>query len=386
MGTGVFQFLAKRFELSREIAGANLRAMEGMRGFAVTLVFLTHFCSQIAPSLDVTSNLAVFADAVHAIGNVGVDLFFVLSGYLIYKTLLGRPQDFFSFMWRRIRRIYPAFLAVFAVYWVLSLLFPSESSIPADAPLLYLAENLLLLPGLFPIRPMITVAWSLSYEMFFYLCLPIVITGLGLRRWSAVMRIAFIGTVAIAIALWCSTVHDGSNDVRMIMFMAGMLVHEAINSRQARAPSGAMAACILVAGLGSILLPLTGYVKFGLLFASFYLVCMNCFVRPHEVLGRVFSWTPLRWLGNMSYSYYLLHGLTLKVLFMVISKTHVLAHYPVPMFWLLLPVFFALTLCAAAGLFLLIEKPLSLEAGAHRQPVAKRIAPDVIGDIPVSKG
>src|SRR5205085_10581970 len=146
MGTRVFQFLTKRFELSREIQGANLRTMEGMRGFAVALVFLTHFCTLIAPSLKQAPELAEFAVAVHAIGNTGVDLFFVLSGYLIYKSLLEREQNFFGFMWRRIRRIYPAFLAVFAVYWVLSFVFPRESSIPADAPILYLAENLLLLP------------------------------------------------------------------------------------------------------------------------------------------------------------------------------------------------------------------------------------------------
>ena len=384
MGAKVFQFLAKRFELSREIAGANLRAMEGMRGFAVTLVFLTHYCSLIAASLDAKSNLAAFADAVHAIGNTGVDLFFVLSGYLIYKTLVGREQNYFHFMWRRIRRIYPAFLAVFAVYWVLSLVFPSESSIPADAPFLYLTENLLLLPGLFPIRPMITVAWSLSYEMFFYLCLPIVVTALGLRRQTNAVRIAVIAVVAIGISILCGGFQGTL--IRLIMFMAGMLVHESIDSRQVRAPSAAVAACVLAAGLGSILLPITGYVKYALLFASFYVVCMNCFMRPHEALGRAFSWTPLRWLGNMSYSYYLLHGLTLKVLFMVVSKTHVLAHYPVPMFWALLPVFFGVTLCTSAGLFLLIEKPMSLSVGAHRLPNAKRVIPEVIPDIPVSKG
>lgn len=72
---------------------------------------------------------------------------------------MTREQHFTDFMARRIRRIYPAFLMVFAVYCALSFVFPRESRIPHDAPLGYLAANLLL-PGLFPIRPMITVAWS----------------------------------------------------------------------------------------------------------------------------------------------------------------------------------------------------------------------------------
>jgi peptidoglycan/LPS O-acetylase OafA/YrhL len=267
---------------------------------------------------------------------------------------------------------------------VLSLVFPKESSIPAEAPLLYLAENLLLLPGLFPIKPMITVAWSLSYEMFFYLCLPMLIAALGLRRRDNITRCIVIGAVAVAVSIWCSGFQG--TFIRLIMFMAGMLVHESIDSRQVRAPSSALAAAVLVAGLATSLVPMTGYARIGLLFASFYLVCMNCFLRPQEGLGRAFCWTPLRWLGNMSYSYYLLHGLTLKALFMVMGKTGLLTHYPVPMFWLLLPVFFLVTLCTSAGLFLVIEKPLSLAAGAHRLPVANRIAGDVIHDIPVPKG
>jgi peptidoglycan/LPS O-acetylase OafA/YrhL len=381
----VFQFFAERFELSREIAGANLRAMEGMRGFAVTLVFLTHFCTLIAPSLKAAPELAAFATAVHAIGNTGVDLFFALSGYLIYKSLLGREQNFFKFMWRRIRRIYPAFLTVFVVYWILSLVFPNESSIPAEAPFLYLAENLLLLPGLFPIKPMITVAWSLSYEMFFYICLPIVITALALRRRDAVARIAFIAIAAISLATWCSVFHG--NHIRLIMFMLGMLVHEAIDSRQVRAPSGVVAASALIVGLAGSLLPVTGYVKFALLFTSFYLVCMNCFVRPGETLGRAFSWTPLRWLGNMSYSYYLLHGLTLKALFMVVMhNSRLLAKYPLPMFCLLLAIFFLATLCTSAALFLMIEKPLSLGTSAHRQSVTKNEGHNVVHEISTSKG
>lgn len=383
MVADVFQTLIQRFEMSRQIAGMNLRAMEGMRGFAVLLVFLTHFCTLVAPSIGASPNLAAFAVAVHAVGNTGVDLFFVLSGYLIYKTLIERKQGFFGFMWRRIRRIYPAFIAVFAVYWVLSSVYPGESSIPADAPLLYVAENLLLLPGLFPIKPLITVAWSLSYEMFFYLCLPVAITTLGLRQRSPAFRIALIAATAIAVAASCAVLDV--TYTRLIMFMAGMLVHEAIASRQVRAPAASVAACMLVLGLAGSLMPVSGHIKTALLFASFYVVCMQCFVRPADGLARAFSWTPLRLLGNMSYSYYLLHGLTLKALFLLLSKLHLPQGHALALFCLLLPVFFAITLCTSAGLFLLIEKPLSL-GGTKRAPAvvpAAAIA-DVVQDVPAS--
>jgi peptidoglycan/LPS O-acetylase OafA/YrhL len=359
-------WLKTRFELRRETSGTNLRVMEGMRGFAVTLVFLTHFCSLMEPWIADAPALAQFAGAVHDIGNAGVDLFFVLSGYLIYKTLVAREQRFTDFMARRIRRIYPTFLVVFAVYCALSFVFPRENRIPHDAPLLYLAANLLLLPGLFPIKPIITVAWSLSYEMFFYLCLPLVVAAFGLRRRGGVQRIGLIALAAIALAAWGAT--SGSTHVRMLMFMSGMLVHEAIHSRQVRAPSGTIAVCVLVMGLLARVVPALGGFQTAILFVSFFLVCMNAFLRPHEGLGRAFAWTPLRWLGNMSYSYYLLHGLTLKAVSLLLPHPAALAGHAIPLFFLLLPVFFGLTLLTSAGLYLLVERPLSLAAEGAPKP------------------
>ena len=75
--------IAELFELSRGGEQHNVRAMEGLRGFAVVLVFLTHYATLSAPWVTDGSALASVMRAGHAIGNSGVDLFFVLSGYLI---------------------------------------------------------------------------------------------------------------------------------------------------------------------------------------------------------------------------------------------------------------------------------------------------------------
>jgi exopolysaccharide production protein ExoZ len=69
----------------------------------------------------------------------------------------------------------------------------------------------------------------------------------------------------------------------------------------------------------------------------------------------------MRRLGNMSYSYYLIHGLALKAAFMVLPSSQ--------MFLVLLPLAFALTLIPSMALFLLVERPLSL-APAKAAPVA----------------
>lgn len=164
--------LSACFELSRPGAAPQLRAMEGLRGLAVLLVFLVHYVSLEAPWRG--GAVTPLAAALHSMGNAGVDLFFVLSGYLIYGSLMSRQQALLPYLRRRARRIYPVYSCVFALYLLLSWALPSESRIPAAWPqaFAYLASNFLLLSGFTAAPPFISVAWSLSYEMLYYLLIP----------------------------------------------------------------------------------------------------------------------------------------------------------------------------------------------------------------------
>ena len=82
------EWLTQRFELSRGGGDHNVRPMEGLRGFAVFLVFLVHYATLISPWIAQPSALFNVATALHTIGNAGVDLFFVLSGYLDRKSVV----------------------------------------------------------------------------------------------------------------------------------------------------------------------------------------------------------------------------------------------------------------------------------------------------------
>ena len=77
-------WLSQQFELSRGGGADNVRPMEGLRGFAVFLVFLVHYVTLVKPWVTANPILLDFSSKLHSIGNAGVDLFFVLSGYLIY--------------------------------------------------------------------------------------------------------------------------------------------------------------------------------------------------------------------------------------------------------------------------------------------------------------
>ena len=114
------------------------------------------------------------------------------------------------------------------------------------------------------------------------------------------------------------------------------------------------------------------------LFVALFVVTFGAFV-VEGPLRSLFSVTPLRWLGNMSYSYYLVHALTLKALALGLSRAQpgwkpgAIAH------WAFLPVAFAATLASSAALFLLIEKRFSL--APQQRPVSH---PAIgVGAIPV---
>lgn len=118
---------------------------------------------------------------VQRFGWVGVDLFFVLSGYLIGGQLLGplargERLDLQRFFWRRALRILPAYLVVLAVYVV----FPSWREwpqMPSAWRFLCFVQNLDLHGG-----TAFSHAWSLCVEAQFYLALPFLLALLVQRR------------------------------------------------------------------------------------------------------------------------------------------------------------------------------------------------------------
>jgi exopolysaccharide production protein ExoZ len=78
------------------------------------------------------------------------------------------------------------------------------------------------------------------------------------------------------------------------------------------------------------------------------------------LLKAFFSWSPLRYLGNMSYSYYLIHGLALHAVAVIAYSIVPEGHPSLRVFLLAMPPGFAMTWLASSCLFLLLENPISL--------------------------
>ena len=354
----MINWLTEQLEISR---GNNdtIYSMEGLRGLAVFLVFLVHYSATMKPWVDGYS--VTIAHYVHDVGRLGVDLFFVLSGYLIYGLIIkDRAWSLLDYTKRRIQRIYPTFLVVFAAYLILSFLFPSESKLPdskADA-ITYILQNLFLLPGIFNIKPIITVAWSLSYEVFYYVLIPTVILLTKMKCWSSRKRLKFW---CIASILAFTLIPFHGHQVRLLMFVAGILLFEIHSEKLFEIKHGGI--LILLLALTMFGLRTTIGISFesaiAIVFVLFLLLGL-CAFHPNSNIYRWLTLTPVRWLGNMSYSYYLVHGLTLKfiglILGLLVSNDFVSTTI---YYWLLLPSF-ALTLITSFLLYWSVERPLSL--------------------------
>jgi peptidoglycan/LPS O-acetylase OafA/YrhL len=135
---------------------------------------------------------------VHRFGWIGVDLFFVLSGYLIGGPLLAplaanQPIALGRFLARRALRILPAYLVVLSIY----LFLPSWREYPEMSPpwkFLISVQNIGLHGG-----TAFSHAWSLAVEDQFYLLLPLVLLFLSRSRRAAVVIPCFIVIGGIAL-------------------------------------------------------------------------------------------------------------------------------------------------------------------------------------------
>ena len=365
------------YELTAPGATTRWHSMEGMRGVAVFLVFLVHYhVIIIEPRLQPGLSYQL-STILWGIGHAGVDLFFVLSGYLIYGVVIRQPVQFKSFFARRARRLYPVFLVVFGLYFVLSFVFPEENKIPPGSladTILYLVQNLLFLPGLFDIPALITVAWSLSYEVFYYLSLPAIVTVCHLQARTASFRLIFWAVGYSGYALYCLFV-DASH-VRLLMFGAGIFVYESIHTynvlqrltRDYSIPA-LLLFCVGLFAFHAFAHPdaiggvTTGSVRAGIFAVGSIFVAFYCFVLvglAESRLNAMLSWAPLRYFGNMSYSYYLIHGLTLKAVGFVLNTFLPAGSITNVTMWIFLPLAFGITWMTGTALFLGVEKPLSL--------------------------
>jgi peptidoglycan/LPS O-acetylase OafA/YrhL len=174
---------------------ARIPTLDGLRGLAILIVMLSHFSSRL-DAHDPIQNL--IRSPFKNFGWTGVDLFFVLSGFLITGILLdtrSAQNDFSAFYARRVLRIFPLYyFSLLVIFFALMPAFRIHLSHPG-ARIWYViyAQNWIKWGSVPPAEHF----WSLAVEEQFYLAWPLIVYNSSQRR---LLRISLTGIV-IAIAL-----------------------------------------------------------------------------------------------------------------------------------------------------------------------------------------
>jgi len=161
----------------RPRSGKHLGALQWLRGFAAVIVVIFHATEQLY-----IQGLAS-ADWVFHLGSKGVDLFFVISGFIItyaHRSDFGRSDFVGIYALKRLGRIIPLYWSIFLPLLFVRLIIPDVGH-SEDLHITRVLTSLFLIPQ--SELPILGVAWTLSYELFFYFLFGVAIwnkrLGLG---------------------------------------------------------------------------------------------------------------------------------------------------------------------------------------------------------------
>ena len=331
--------------------------VDSLRGVAALLIFFVHYYALMSHWLVAGSAAASFAKMLESIAHSGTDLFFTLSGYLIYGSLMRREQRIGPYLLRRFGRIYPTFLFVVGGYLLIFAFDPAVSKLPADPfyAALYVLANLLLLPGILEIEPIVAPAWSLSYLAVYYIAAPLMVYGLNLRQWRGGQRVALLVVLA-GMLLLSGAIYHGP--VRLAMFIGGMLLYELHGRALPSARPGLGLALFAAAAVIMATITKLGIAPVARYLTLLILLPAACGAFLDAPIDRGFvSWNWLRYLGRITLSYIMVHGLALHVFLYGVEHAAPSSWQGTTLFWALVIPAFIFSAASAAVVYTLVEDP-----------------------------
>lgn len=175
----------------------KLGNIQVLRAFAALIVIMYHIVN------DASISQGIKVDFSHPIGHwgfSGVDIFFVISGFVMIESQRTRPTNSFEFFKARIIRIVPLYWLLTVCYWVFATIAPSYFPHIVATPA-WLFTSLFFASSVLGFgKPIIGQGWTLEFEMLFYLVFA---SSLWLRNSfrSGILTIAVITTVVLSFTL-----------------------------------------------------------------------------------------------------------------------------------------------------------------------------------------
>ncbi|CAN5390616.1 acyltransferase [soil metagenome] len=246
-------------------------------------------------------------------GAAGVDIFFVISGFIMWITTASERTTPVSFAVNRIIRIVPLYWAMTLLLYGGWLMFRDPATLPS---LWNLARSLLFIPFVSPrtgeIQPLLIAGWTLNFEMFFY---AVFACGLLLaRRHRALFICTILGALVVSPLLIppSGAMALTYTSPLLIEFMIGCLL--GIMYETKALPRPAVAVFLLVTGCGLLLAPgmlsaanISALRLFHWGMPAFLIVTGALSLEP-----MLKDWRLPMLLGDASYSIYLTHGVVLS--------------------------------------------------------------------------
>lgn len=315
--------------LSVPLSGVHIGPLDGLRGLAILLVLVHHY-GRNARGFGLQHQLLTVSE----FGWAGVDLFFVLSGFLITGILFDsrdKPGYFRNFYARRALRIFPLYYTALLFAVIVGLLWPQPDEWIQDGAIwiaLYMTNFLMAIQGPDSAGPL-GFFWSLAVEEHFYLLWPVLV--LWMSRHGLMLLAASL--VLVSLTLRTVLVLNGSS-FEMVYFptptrMDGLAIG-ALIALAARGPGGiaglsriawgAVLATAPVLGyltLGRVLfiaddpiMMAVGYTLIAIFFGGILVIGIN-WAPAHAILSN----SVLRWFGRYSYGMYVWHPIVNSILF-----------------------------------------------------------------------
>lgn len=359
-------------------------ALDGLRGIAVLSVLLFHAFLTMKWPGETPSVLRIFE-----IGWIGVDLFFVLSGYLITTILLkakGQQRFFVNFYARRMLRIMPAYYLLLVIVFIMTPL----ALHPNDAQWLRLERNQAWLwlhltnwgfvwnGGVFTSTRWLelTHLWSLAVEEQFYLVWPAAVLALSRLTLKRTCWLLIALSPALRLALWWLDQKNGAlyfpTPCRLDGLAMGALVAiwRADETSAVTMKKWARAALLAGAVVVGALIVLKGGFKFndrltvaiGMFAVSIIAsgaVAMVVSVPENSMWSKTLGVAPLRDVGKISYGLYLYHAVIQRPLELMLPVDDVetflgLGEVAARLVWVV--VFVGISLAVAVLSWMLLER------------------------------
>ena len=335
----------------------KLSVVQAFRGIAACLVAVFHV------SHSIFSIPKYWPDrpfgCIFEFGHSGVEFFFVLSGFIIYlvhRRDIGQPSRARAFAWKRISRVYPA-------YWVILLLvipvfyfFSDTGSGFEKLPAVWF-DSVLLFHVFHKGGQVMSVTWTLFHEVMFYMLFALLI--LNRRMGSVALTAWMLGSCAAYI--WGAGMSEMARyyfDPLHLLFAMGMLSAWIITKGRVVAPASLSAVGLVIFTATAVAETYSGFSPTMSIFYGIGSSCLLVGTVGLEQGGWLRAPRFLMFLGDASYSIYLVHIIALSIL----AKLAFAWFGPSPEHPLLHATLFAAMSFAAIGAgivyHLLVEAPL----------------------------